>query len=243
MTQNDPKQAKLAPAYVPLKTFKAFIETLSESVVPPRIDRGLLRNMSGVTQSQLLTSLRFLALIDDDNRTQPGLRSLCDAFGTEQWSAAINELILPPYKSITADIHLETDTSSALHTAFRTKGGAEGDTNLKSVRFYLKALEEAGIPYSPHFKARGAASQQAPRRAKASSRKKRQRRKNEDGGANGTNRIETPEAPNGMTLHPIGVGRHIGLESDLTSEDVDVIESMIPAFRKMAERIKKGGAP
>lgn len=238
MTKNN-RDIKMNPPYVAFSTLKRFIETLHKTAVPGRIDRSVLPKMSGVTQSQLTSALKFLGLVGPDGTTKADLHALVKSYGTEQWAEQLGDIVSMSYVSIVGDLDLDSGTAKELSDAFRSRGRVEGQLLMKAIRFYLKALAESQLEVSLHFK---------PPSLHASAIAKNKTKKPKDKSSKATDDYTTKphsrdeSLAKGMTLHPIGGGRHIGLESDLTSEDVDIIESMIPAFRKMAERIKKGGA-
>ena len=68
----------LVPPYVSYKALMKFIETLRRGI-PSQIDRSLMRNLSGTMQTQMLTALRFLKLIDQQGHPEPILSRLVSA--------------------------------------------------------------------------------------------------------------------------------------------------------------------
>lgn len=238
MSETQP--AKPTAAYVSFKTFTSFIETLSTKVVPHRVDRGLLPNMSGAIQSQLLVTLRYLGLMDKKDVVLLPLHDLVEAYGTDQWSGALKVVIDQSYSTISDHVHIESDTPAALYRAFREHGGTEGDTTKKAVRFFLKAMEEAKIEFSPHFKARGAALRSTNTRKKKT--KKKPTSKGDNSATTEKHHGGGDQFPDGMQVVPLGGGRRIAVEADITPEDVTVIESMLPMLKAMANRHAKGGA-
>ena len=227
--------SKPTPAYVAFKTLTAFIETLHKTAVPPSIHRELMPRMSGIVQSQLLSSMRFLGLIDNQNNVQDPLRDLVKSFGTDRWESTWAEIVNRAYAPITGKLDLGSETGAALRTAFRTHGGAEGDTNVKAVRFYVRALEEAGIQFSPHFKTR---------RVNATARKPAKKRRRIPPANRGTGDADTSHRPDysGMESFPIGPGRAIMVPSDLTLAECAVIEKLGPLLQAYATGVAEGGA-
>jgi len=73
------------PPYVSYPSFKTLLGELHEHDVPSRIDRSVLRRFSGIVGTQLLTTLRFLHLIDEQSHPTPRLGELVVAFGTPEW--------------------------------------------------------------------------------------------------------------------------------------------------------------
>jgi hypothetical protein len=111
----------------------------------------------------------------------------------------------------------------------------------KSERFYLAALADAKVPFSPHLvKQRtpngGVTTKQSPRKAKP---KKTRRAATETGGK--TPSAEIPSfgvAPSGMIDFPIPMGEKSGfirVRTDLTLEQYRLVEAMLNAVKVMAE--------
>lgn len=144
---------KMNPPYVAFSTFKRLIETLSKTAVPGRIDRSVLPKMSGVTQSQLTSALKFLQLIGPDGTTYQSLHDLVQAYGNEHWSVELGETISGAYVQIVDGLDLDSGTANELRDAFKGRGKVDGQLLMKAVRFYLKAMAEANLEISPHFKA------------------------------------------------------------------------------------------
>lgn len=143
----------LAP-YIPFETFRSFIETLKTTVVPPVIDNSILPRMSGSLRSQLLSALRFLGLVDGSGTVISKLNNLVSTYQTENWEGAIGTIIGEAYIEIVDGLDLDVGTSSQLEAAFRNKGNVDGQMLDKAVRFYLAALKESKLTFSPHFTTR-----------------------------------------------------------------------------------------
>lgn len=151
-----------SPAYVSFTTFLNFVKRLKETTIPPVIDNTVLVGMSGASQSQLKTSLRFLKLTDGTGSVTQQLRELVMTHGDPAaWKSCWDDIISNAYGSITETVDLDAGTLGQLRDAFRDQGGAGGSVLVKAVRFYLAALEEAQWTYSPHFKTRGASGSAA----------------------------------------------------------------------------------
>src|SRR5215467_12194993 len=86
-----------APPYVGFSSFRALVRGFKAQVLPSRIDHSVLNNFSGVVGRQLLTALRFLKLIDQDNLPQDALRALVQAFDTDKWEPALAGVIKGAY--------------------------------------------------------------------------------------------------------------------------------------------------
>lgn len=180
------KDAATIPPYLPWKTFRAFVEKLSKTAVPDRIDLSLLKNLSGTVQGQLLNGLKFLDLTNGDGATTERLKKLAETCGTPEWSSALREVLQGSYKALVGSLDLEKATPGQLKERFRDVGRIEGDTIEKAIRFYLNGLKEAEVNYSPHLKVR----QRAPRGSG-----QRHRSKGTGGGAEAGNAEEESELP------------------------------------------------
>jgi hypothetical protein len=154
MAEQATKDRGISPPYVPFDTLKGFIETLSKTAVPPRVDRSIMPTLSGGAQNQLISALKFLKLIGSSGEVSEPLRSLVKTFGTDQWRTELSDVISAAYGDITNGLDLDTASSKQLVDHFRDRGKVDGQMLDKSVRFYIKALKESEVTYSPHFNTR-----------------------------------------------------------------------------------------
>jgi len=239
MTEAKKKLAKTIP-YIPIKTLLSFIDRLKSTAIPPIIDGSLLSSMSGSMKSQLLSSLKFLGLIDSNNNVKDSLRSLISSYNTDTWSAEFKEVIETSYADIVSDVHIDTGTVNQLETAFRLKGGVDGQMLEKAIRFYLAALDACGIKYSPHFKAK------KPRKLRV--RKKRVAAKNKDSSVDDGEEDTLDETLGGG----VGVAKFripipdkkdciIVLPSDLDQHDWDMVKIMLDAYVSRLTKTTEGG--
>ncbi len=177
MAKNDEKPFKITP-YIPFRTFRGFIEKLHQTAVPPTIDHSVLETMSGSMRGQLLSSLRFLNLLDLENTVLEPLKKIVKSYKTDSWSDTLSEIIFDAYMEVIGDVDLDTGTARQLHDAFRLRGNVDGQMLEKSVRFYLGALEICGTTFSPHFKGKKP-RKTGPRKSKKG-KKKRQKDNDDD---------------------------------------------------------------
>ena len=227
---------KIIPPYVPWETFTQFLAHLKATAVPPCIDKSAMpSNMPTLVRGQVQSTLRFLGLIDSSATTDETLHGLVQAYETQDWRERLEGMIFRYYDGIINDLDLDNATQNQLDERFGT-AGVTGQMRLKSIRFFLSALTAAGKTFSPHFSARRKSTpKRSVRKPAIAQRGKTKEKEKEPISGNPTN------VSQGMTLIPIGGGRHIAVEPDITDDDVDVIETMIPALRAMAKRHKKGG--
>jgi hypothetical protein len=152
MNNNMPAISANKPPYVAYKTFSNFIGSLRESGLPNRIDRSVLPGQSGSTQSFLLSTLRFLGLINEEGIPSSPLADLVSHPANEK--ATLDKVIKESYKFIFTDgFNLQAATESQLRERFEERG-LSGETIRKSVSFFLIACEHAGIPLSVHVRGR-----------------------------------------------------------------------------------------
>lgn len=148
MSDTDTNSSRVAAPYIAYQTLRTFIEPLKEHVIPNRIDKSLLKSMSGAVQGQLMTALRFLALIDDESRPTEKLKKLVAAYDTENWSSELNAVLKAAYPEIFA-LNLGSASPSEFNEAFKKAYPCEGETLRKGVTFFLNAGREAGVGFSP----------------------------------------------------------------------------------------------
>jgi Family of unknown function (DUF5343) len=154
-------ETRQLPPYVPWKTFKNFIDGL-RSNMPSRIDKSLMGTMSGATQGQLISALRFMGLITDNGTPTARLREFVKAEGEDR-TQKMSDMFFDAYRTITEaaadpgepDFNfLDNGTYRQLSDAFATTG-ATGETLRKCVAFFLLMAKDAGLELSPHFTVRG----------------------------------------------------------------------------------------
>lgn len=146
-----PKVTRPIPVYIPWATFTDFLSHLKTTRVPSRIDKSIMSQLPALTRGQMLTTLRFLRLIDRDGSTSSGkLRSLVEAYETDRWAQALQEIVVPRYERIIGDLNLESATPHQLDECFDQVCDRE-IMRQKSVRFYLTVLTSASVAFSPHL--------------------------------------------------------------------------------------------
>ncbi len=214
---------------------------VKDTAVPDYIDRSMLSSLSGGDQTALLAGLRFLALIEgDDDKTTDSFHVLIEArkHGSEKWKAALGEVIRQRYERIVDGVNVGTTTKAKIQECFRNAGVAAGQMTDKSIRFYLKALEESGGTVSPHLKAlKGRAAR---RPASGTTRRKAVRRSKPDVPPPGAARGDTPKGspiPKGFERLPIpGLNdAFIQYPADLTAAHCKLFEAAITLLRTSVE--------
>ena len=157
------KTAKVTPVYVPYATFNTALNSLRADGIPGTgtIDKTLWDSQSGAIQGQLILAFKFLGLIDENRKVQPGLPELVEA-SDETRKPLLKKLIEDKYKNIIA-LDLSTISEGQLSDAFRGYD-ISGSTLVRAVRFFVKACQEVGIPISSRIAEKKRASSSTPRR-------------------------------------------------------------------------------
>ncbi len=223
-------QKRESPPYIGFATFASFIKGLSKTGIPSRIDKSLLRNMSGSNQSALLAALRWFSLVDEAGNHGKELEELVAA--GEDFGAVLKELLPKAYKFMAdGSIQLERATGSQLEEKFRAFG-VSGATIVKAMAFFLSACKEAGIPVSAHVKLPKIVKGASP------SRGKKEKQRSADSPLNGElddDEIGDAPASEAGTLRfeiPIPINRKvkISIPSDFTDADWTLLQTMFNAY-------------
>ncbi|HEX3897401.1 MAG TPA: hypothetical protein VHW73_14475, partial [Rudaea sp.] len=69
----------------------------------------------------------------------------------DSWKENLEFVVMEGYSEVIGNVDLDAGTSANLDDAFRSRGSVDGQMLDKAVRFYLAALREIGITFSPHF--------------------------------------------------------------------------------------------
>jgi hypothetical protein len=138
------------PPYIAFSTFLSFIKGLQKDGIPSRIDKSLLRNMSGGNQSALLATLKWFDLIDDVGHHGTPLEYFVAA--ADDSGAILREMLATAYKFMNdGSIDLERATGAQVEEKFRAYG-LTGSTVVKAMAFFISACKEADVALSAHIK-------------------------------------------------------------------------------------------
>lgn len=155
---------KALPPYLSYRTFSTFVDGLKVGI-PARIDRSVMKTLSGANQSWLMGALRYLKLISDDGVPTDRLRQLVGSEGADH-QKRLQEVAKAAYAFLFREgFHLQTATPRQLDEAF-AKAGPTGDTVRRCVTFFVALAKDGGLPLSPHIEKTNRASR-APRRRRA----------------------------------------------------------------------------
>jgi hypothetical protein len=156
--------------YVSFATFETFVSDLRENGIPSRIDRSVLKRFAGGTASQLLTSLKALGLMEENNVPTEALRTLVKAHATEMWKDEISDLTCRVFEPIT-ELDLLAITPSQFAEAFRASFSGGDEVQRKGAAFFFNAAKVAGIDVGPRILANKRPNS-GPRKARAAKKPK-----------------------------------------------------------------------
>lgn len=241
-------KTKTLPPHAPCDAVLGIIDGMAKTdLVPGRVDTELMPTLSGGTRAAVLTALRYLGLIDASNHPTPSLEKLVDAKkeGGEAWHNALAEVIKVSYDWAFEGLDVKRATAKQLRERFNSQGVPEGIMIDRTVRFFLKALEESAVQFSPLLKARKARGT-----GTVAKRAKRQQNENNEDASNATNSqkkgapsnerhaTDFPILPKGMISFPIHLPNKMAgsliLPSSVTTEDCKMVELVFKMVQQYA---------
>lgn len=224
--QRESAPERALPPYIPFKTLANFLQKLKDTTVPPRIDSSLLRSYPGSVARHLKAALKYMGLIDETGNTTNVLPVLVKAYGTPEWKDALRDFIPDVYSNVIGDLDIDTATLGQLQQRFREQGAAEGQMLQKCITFYLSALREASLTFSPHF------TERAPRKTERKQRAKKNAADETPAGE--SQHGSTPQSTSGTVKFSFPIpdkpAATIFLPAELVLEDWEMIDSMIRAY-------------
>lgn len=142
--------AKGLPPYTPYTTWLELIGWLRKGL-PDRIDDSYLQylRINQAMRSTVYTTLRFLQLVDEEDRPNDALAALVGSKG-EEHRERLREIVNRSYKPILQNIRLKSATPDQLRDKFRERG-ANGDVVRKCFSFFVAIADDAGLDLSPHI--------------------------------------------------------------------------------------------
>lgn len=224
------------PPYIGFTTFLSFIKGLAETGIPSRIDKSLLRNMSGSNQSALISALKWFDLIDDAGAHGEDLERLVKA--GDDAGSELRSLLPRAYKFMAdGSIDLARATGAQMQEKFRDYG-LSGETIIKAMSFFLAACKEAGIPVSAHVKLPRAPRPNGGARAKKVTRVvsedgQKEQRDQDEFEDDDVERFEIP-VPGKSSVRVI-------VPRDLDADDWEMLQSMITVYIKRWKGFKSTG--
>lgn len=229
------EDSKLVPPYVAFEPLLTFISQLNKTVVPAVIDKGMMSSMSGATQSHLMSAMRSLGLLDFNDAATMQLRELVEDFGTEAWPNTLKAVIESYYIRILGEVDITTASAKQVRDKFKD-AGFDGSMADRAIRFFIKAMEEAKMTFSPHIKMRKKGIRKGTRPSRATTDQ-----------AKATPSTDTPVTehpasvvilPKGMIRYPLHFRRATGavegmlmVPEDITEADCKLIEAQLAVLK------------
>jgi hypothetical protein len=140
----DEKQTTSA-VYVSWGTFKNAIDTLEQGI-PNLIDRSAFSGLSWAVQSQLISAMKFLGLIEDNGKPTQHLIELA-VQDEEKRKAKLRFILKERYQALFA-LGLDKATTNQLIDELANSYSVTGDTRDKALRFFVSAAQYSGVPMS-----------------------------------------------------------------------------------------------
>jgi hypothetical protein len=229
------------PPYIPFDTLVTFIERLKQTTVPTAIDKSMMDKVAGGVQTYLLAAMRFLGLTEGKlNEVTPSLDKLVESHGTAGYKGTLAEIIKEAYAPVVQNLDLAKATQKQLDEKFSAHK-LDGVLRERAIRFYLKGLTAAGIPYSPHLgkrKARGSATNGA-----AKTRRTKQEKPSPAGNASDTQESTQDDLPKDLIEFPIPIGDSqacIRVPRSITSKQMPLIQAIVGAVDALAKQNDSG---
>lgn len=179
-----------------------------------------------------MSGMRFLGLVDADRKATPAYRTLVQTSKDQaQFKKMLLDLITARYKDSVGSIDTAHGAISELEKAFKDAGVPAGQMLTKTVRFYIRALQECGVEVSPHILKAKRPSASPKKNGGDKPKKPRPTKRTQDFD-------EIPEAvqfisPDGFERLPIPglAGAYIQYPSNLSAANCDLFDAMIGVLR------------
>ena len=139
-------EKKPAAVYVSWKTFQNSVDALSKGELPNIIDKTVFPGMAFSVQNQLFAGMRFLGLIDENNRPTTDLEELTTPV-EERRKDKLKHILQQRYADLFA-LNLKKTTPDEMERKMAESYGVGGATKEKAVRFFMGAAEYLGIELS-----------------------------------------------------------------------------------------------
>lgn len=145
---NDVK--RLSPPYTSYTSMRTLFGSLHDHGTPSRIDRSVMKSFSNAVGTQLITGLKFLKCINEEQRPTDAFLELVDSYGEPKWNENLFAVLKAAYPDLFA-LGLEVISPAEFSEAFRRSYGVEGEVLRKCMTFFINALQDAGFPVSKYL--------------------------------------------------------------------------------------------
>ena len=227
------KELKNQPPYVSFGVFKTTTEQLAESTVPTGpLDRRVLDGLSGADHGALMSGMRFLDLVDDERKATEEYRNLVHLVKeSPKFKEAFYRILTMKYGPIIGTLDLKAGTIAQLEKAFKDYGVAQGQMLTKTVRFFIKALQECGFQVSPHITK---PKPKSPRSPGTKNGTEKNRTRTTKDGTDGVPEIRIPSSVGRMPIPGIN-DAFIQYPTNLTETQCDLFEGVVAVLRQYAK--------
>jgi Family of unknown function (DUF5343) len=225
MATKDDKHSGPLPPYISFKTLTGFLQKLKDTTVPGQIDSSVLRSYAGSVARQLVLALKYLGLIQANGASTDRLKKLVASYNAPEWKDQLAEAISDAYLAVVENLDIDNGTPKQLQDAFRA-AGADGVVMQRAIAFYLSALREAGLTFSPHFADKT-------RRPKSDKTRKTKTHAQDEPDKNGNDDVQAPSTPGIARFNfpiPGLTAATIIIPSEVSSDDWEMIHSMVTAY-------------
>lgn len=231
-TEVESDSGRIAPPFLPFQTILNTIQVFADKGVPSLVDKKTFSTASGSVQTEIVRALRFLNLIENNGSPTPALYDLALAWseeGAEAFPSALYKVLQEAYAPIFR-LPLDNITEPHLRDEFMRAYTITSDTAKKSMTFFLKAAQKAGVSISSWIKMRDRAPSKTPRRRKTDSPDKPKGSPAEGG--------PKPPAGSGGPSES-GTGEGDSKKRNVTEHQVIVMEIM-NTYPTMPKEVRKG---
>lgn len=148
---NDAGQQQRTPPIIPLSTLQNFLDPFEEDTIPTQIDKSIMTKLPWGSQTSLISALKYLDFISDDNVPGPLLTEYVTT-DKDSRGPLWNRILKSKYAFLLDAVDIGRTTTEIVVAKFKAQG-LNGDSIRKAMTFFLHAAKIAGIQVSPHVKA------------------------------------------------------------------------------------------
>lgn len=215
--------------------FKLTVDQFAENITPTVLDNHVLRT-SGGDFSALMTTLKFLGLINNDQSVKPEFRALVELRKKDEaeYKAQLLKIINTAYAPTpVSKVDITHGTLPQLEKAFKDAGVPQGQMVTKAIRFYVKAIEDCGVQVSkyitePRPRVRQPKPPKPPKPARDGSPTNGGGAAIEDRTPQGFERVSIPGLADAFVQYP----------TNITDSNCDLFEAIIGVLRTYAKSRK-----
>lgn len=137
------------PPIVACKTLRNFLYAMKQGI-PTRVDRSIVRSLSGSVQGQLLATLRFFGFVSGDGTPTELLARVVSVEG-EARERLLRDVLRRSYAFVfEGSFDLERGTTRELEQIFAEQN-IGGERLLRAVALFLELAADAGFRLSRHM--------------------------------------------------------------------------------------------